>query len=150
MKNKKIHDYARLGLMFEKTTKELLIILNQHKTINFQLVVPVKGHGTNVSYLKPDIVINGDIWIDCKLAITSNLKETSKKYDEYARVLEFYVLISEDISYGVDERSGQVVRSIWNILEIGRNRLGEVGYERFYCEFKALEEEYYLIKNSKD
>lgn len=141
----KLIEYSRLGIIFEEKVKELLLLLNQHKMMNFQLKIPVKGHEINTSYLKPDIVINDDIWIDCKLSLKSNLKETALKYDGHARVLEFYVLMSEGIEYGIDPNSGQVVRSIWNVLNRGKNRIELDIYNRLVQEFKDLEREYIRI-----
>ncbi len=147
-RNPMLHAYAQLGLRFESKVKEVLLVLNQHKNIDFQVVVPVKGHGTNVNHLKPDIVINDDIWIDCKLSINSNLKETALKYEGHCRKLEFYLLMSEGKSYGVDAKSGQIVRSIWNILERGRGRLGLELYQHYLNEFQKLEQEYLNIQGA--
>lgn len=147
-KNPMLHAYAQLGLRFESKVKEVLLVLNQHKNIDFQVVVPVKGHGTNVSHLKPDIVINDDIWIDCKLSINSNLKETAIKYEGHCRALEFYVLMSEGKSYGVDEKSGQIVRSIWNILQRGQGKFGPELYQHYLNEFQKLEQEYLDIQRT--
>jgi len=147
-RNPMLHAYAQLGLRFESKVKEVLLVLNQHKKIDFQVVVPVKGHGTNVNHLKPDIVINDDIWIDCKLSINSNLKETALKYEGHCRTLEFYVLMSEGKWYGVDEKSGQVVRSIWNIIERAQRKIGPELYQHYISEFKKLEQEYLDMQES--
>jgi len=147
-KNPKLHSYAQLGLRFESKVKEVLLVLNQHKQIDFQVVIPVKGHGTNVNHLKPDIVINDDIWIDCKLSINSNLKETALKYEGHCRKLEFYLLLSDGIGYGVDKKSGQLVRSIYNILERAQRRIGPELYQHYITEFKKLEQEYLDIQGS--
>lgn len=144
--NSKLIAYAQLGLRFESKVKEVLLVLNQHKKMDFQVVVPVKGHGTNSSYIKPDIVINDDIWIDCKLSINSNLKETSIKYEGYCRVLEFYVLINKGIDYGVDINSGQIVRSISNVIQRGKGKLGEELADYYLNEFNLMEQEYLNIK----
>jgi hypothetical protein len=143
-----LHAYAQLGLRFESKVKEVLLVLNHHKQIDFQVVIPVKGHGSNISYLKPDIVINDDIWIDCKISINSNLKETALKYDGHCRLLEFYVLIDNGIGYGVDENSGQITRSIWNILDRGKGKLGEALTDHYNNEFKAMEQEYLSLQNN--
>ncbi|WNS82203.1 hypothetical protein RRU94_15785 [Domibacillus sp. DTU_2020_1001157_1_SI_ALB_TIR_016] len=140
--------YAQLGLRFESKVKEILLVLNQHKKIDFQVVIPVKGHNTNTSYLKPDIVINDDIWIDCKLSKNSNLKETAIKYEGHCRILEFYVLMNEGIDYGVDESSGQIIRSIWSVIQRGKGKLGEELAQHYYNEFKRLEQEYINIKEN--
>ncbi|MED3957700.1 hypothetical protein P4605_10240 [Priestia aryabhattai] len=147
-RNPMLHTYAQLGLRFESKVKEVLLVLNQHKNIDFQVVVPVKGHGTNVNHLKPDIVINDDIWIDCKLSINSNLKETALKYEGHCRKLEFYLLMSNDIGYGVDKKSGQIVRSIWNILERAQRKIGPELYQHYIAEFQKLEQEYLDIQGS--
>ena len=147
-RNPMLHAYAQLGLRFESKVKEVLLVLNQHKNIDFQVVVPVKGHGTNVSHLKPDIVINDDIWIDCKLSINSNLKETALKYEGHCRMLEFYLLMSDGIGYGVDKKSGQLVRSIWNILKRAQRRISPELYEHYISEFQKLEQEYLDIQGT--
>lgn len=148
MKNSNLHAYAQLGLRFESKVKEVLLVLNQHNKIDFQVVIPVKGHGTNTNYLKPDIVINGDIWIDCKLSINSNLKETAIKYEGHCRVLEFYVLINNGVEYGVDEKSGQITRSIWSVLARGRGKLGDTLTNHYFNEFKLLEQEYLTLQKN--
>ncbi|PGK51960.1 hypothetical protein CN918_29660 [Priestia megaterium] len=147
-RNPKLHSYAQLGLRFESKVKEVLLVLNQHKKIDFQVVIPVKGHGTNVNHLKPDIVINDDIWIDCKLSINSNLKETALKYEGHCRKLEFYLLMSDGIGYGVDKKSGQLVRSIYNILHRAQRRISPELYEHYIAEFQKLEQEYLDLQDS--
>lgn len=143
-----LHAYAQLGLRFESKVKEVLLVLNHHKKIDFQVVIPVKGHGSNTSYLKPDIVINNDIWIDCKISINSNLKETALKYEGHCRLLEFYVLIDNGVGYGVDKKnSGQITRSIWSILDRGKGKMGEALTDHYYKEFKSLEQEYLSLQN---
>ncbi|MGU7367960.1 MULTISPECIES: hypothetical protein [Bacillus cereus group] len=144
--NSRLIAYAQLGLRLESKVKEVLLVLNQHKKLDFQVVVPVKGHGTNSSYIKPDIVINDDIWIDCKLSINSNLKETAIKYEGHCRVFEFYVLINNGIDYGVDINSGQIVRAILNVIQRGKGKLGEELVDYYSNEFNEMEQEYLNIK----
>ncbi|MCD5324207.1 MULTISPECIES: hypothetical protein [Pontibacillus] len=144
--NQNLHAFAQLGVRFESKVKEVLLMINQHKAIDFQVSIPVKGHDSNTHFLRPDIVINDDIWIDCKLSIDSNIKETALKYEGHCRLLEFYLLIDDDIEYGVHEESGQIVRSIWNVIERGRRRLGEELTEHYRKEFNQLKEEYLMLK----
>ncbi|KGP91525.1 hypothetical protein N780_20080 [Pontibacillus chungwhensis BH030062] len=72
--NHNLHAFAQLGVRFESKVKEVLLMINQHKSIDFQVSVPVKGHNSNTHFLRPDIVINDDIWIDCKLSLIAILK----------------------------------------------------------------------------
>ncbi|MFP3728919.1 hypothetical protein U8V72_27405 [Priestia filamentosa] len=56
--------------------------------------------------------------------------------------------MSEGKSYGVDAKSGQIVRSIWNILQRGQGKLGPELYRHYLNEFQKLEQEYLNIQRS--
>lgn len=81
-----------------------------------------------------------------QIVLDSNIKETALKYEGHCRLLEFYLLIDDEVGYGVHEGSGQIVRSIWNVIDRGKRRLGDELTEHYTREFNQLRVEYLTLK----